>query len=209
MNKRDAVETKARILLTAENIFSEVGFDKARVDDIAKEAGVNKALIYYYFKSKDEILETLFSSLVDDARRMLVKSLEGTPDVVSGDNYKVLFDGYIHFVMEKRNIIKVAVAESAKKSSNLSVVMELGNLIINAEIESIRKAYELKGLYFPEDKTEVLIMEFFTGLMPFFSFALYKDQWESYYHISEKELCDNFYEAFKKTHLSAHLPSER
>ena len=67
MNKRDAAETKARILSAAEILFSEVGFDKARVDDIAKEAGVNKALIYYYFESKDEILETLFSSLVEDA----------------------------------------------------------------------------------------------------------------------------------------------
>lgn len=78
MNKRDPVETKARILSTAERLFSEVGFDKARVDDIAKEAGVNKALIYYYFESKDEILETLFSSLVEDAKRMLVESVEKT-----------------------------------------------------------------------------------------------------------------------------------
>lgn len=206
MNKRDAVETKARILFTAEKIFSEVGFDKARVDDVAKEAGVNKALIYYYFKSKDEILETLFSGLVEDARRMLVKSMEGTPDVINGDNYKALFDVYIRFVMEKRKILKVAIAESAKISSGLSVVMELGNLIINAEIDSIRKAYELKGLHFPEDKKEMLVMEFFTGLMPFLSFALFKDQWESYYHMSEKELCDEFYNAFKKTHLAAHLP---
>jgi TetR/AcrR family transcriptional regulator len=49
-------------------------------------------------------------------------------------------------------------------------------------------------------------MEFFTGLMPFLCFALFKDQWESYYHMSEKELCENFYQAFKKTHLAAHLP---
>lgn len=206
MNKRDATETKARILSTAEKIFSEVGFDKARVDDVANEAGVNKALIYYYFKSKDEILETLFSGLVEDARRMLVKSMEKTPDVINGDNYKALFDAYIHFVMEKRKILKVAIAESVKTSSGLSVVMELGNLIINAEIDSIRKAYELKGLYFPEDKKEMLVMEFFTGLMPFLCFALFKDQWESYYHMSEKELCVNFYQAFKKTHLAAHLP---
>lgn len=205
MNKRNAVETKARILSVAEKIFSEVGFDKSRVDDIAKEAGVNKALIYYYFKSKNEILETLFFCLIEDARRMLIKSMEGTPDVVNGDNYKALFDIYIHFVMEKRKILKVAVAESIKTSSELSIIMELGNLIINAEIESIRKEYKAKGLNFPEEKKEMLIMEFFTGLMPFLSFALFKEQWESYYHMGEKELCDMFYRVFKKTHLAAHL----
>lgn len=206
MNKRDAAETKARILSTAEKLFSEVGFDKARVDDIAKEAGVNKALIYYYFESKDEILKTLFSSLVEDAKRMLVETVEKASDVLNEDNYKVLFDIYIRFIMEKRKILKVAIAESVKESSSISVVMELGNLIINAEIESIRKACESKGLNYPEDKKEMLVMEFFTGLMPFICFALFEDQWESYYHISEKELCEYFYEAFKKTHLAAHLP---
>lgn len=205
MSKRNSVESKARILSTAEEIFSEVGFDKARVDDIASEAGVNKALIYYYFKSKDEILEVLFSGLVEDARRMLVKCMEGMPDVIGGDNYKNLFDAYINFVIEKRKILKVAVAESVKSSSGISVVMELGNLIINAEIDSIRKAYEAKGLHFPNDKKEMLVMEFFSGLMPFLCFALFKDQWESYYQMNEKELCDNFYKVFMKTHLAAHI----
>ncbi len=206
MNKRDAVETRARILSTAEKLFSTVGFDKTRVDDIAAEAGVNKALIYYYFKSKDEILQTLFSALVEDARRMLVNCMQETPDVFSGDNFKALFDVYIRFVMEKRNILKVAVAESLKESSQLSVVMALGDLIINAEIESIRKSYEARGLHFPEEKNAMLIMEFFTGLMPFLNFALFKDQWEAHYGMSEKELCDQFYQAFKKTHMAAHLP---
>ena len=206
MRKRDNVETKEKILLAAEKLFSEVGFDKARVDDIAEEAGVNKALIYYYFKSKDEILQTLFSALVEDARRMLVKCMEETPDVVHGDNYKALFDAYINFVLEKQKIIKVAIAESAKGSSELPVVMELGNLIINAEISRIREAYEAKGLDFPKDQTELLVMEFFTGLMPFLCFALYKDQWKAYYNLSEEELCAKFYQVFKRTHLAAHIP---
>ncbi|AEE90844.1 Transcriptional regulator, TetR family [Tepidanaerobacter acetatoxydans Re1] len=205
MNKRDAIETKARILSAAEDIFSKVGFDGARVDDIAKEAGVNKALIYYYFKSKNEILETLFSSLIEDARRMLVKSMEGTPDVSGNDGYRKLFDIYIRFVSQKRKIIKVAVAESAKTNVSSSIIMELGNLIINAEIDALRKEYEKKGLHFPEDKQELLVMEFFTGLTPFLSYALYKDQWEDQYGMSEEVLQNYFYQAFKKAHLEAHL----
>lgn len=205
MNKRDAVETKTRILSVAEEIFSEVGFDGARVDDIAKEACVNKALIYYYFKSKDEILDTLFTSLVEDVKRILIKSVEGYPDIRQGNGYRELFDAYINFIVEKRKIIKVAITESAKSSSNLSIVMKVGNLIIDAEIENIRKAYEAKGLSFPVDKQELLITEFFTGLMPLFGYALYKDEWESFYNISEEELREKFYQSFKKTHLAAHL----
>mgnify|MGYP000920875881 CR=1 FL=1 len=205
MNRRNSIETKARILSVAEEIFSNVGFDGARVDDIAKEASVNKALIYYYFKSKDEILDTLFLNLVEDAKKMLIKCMEGTPNVCTGDNYKKLFDTYILFITEKRNIIKVAIAESAKTKTKISVVMELGNLIINAEIENLRKKYVAQGLHFPEDRQEMLIMEFFTGLAPFFNYALYKDQWEDLYQVSEEELQEKFYQAFKKTHLRAHL----
>jgi len=205
LNKRDAVETKARILSVAEDIFSSVGFDGARVDDIAKKAGVNKALIYYYFKSKEELLETLFSNLIEDAKRMLIRHLENTPDV-GGDNYRALFDIYINFIIENRKMIKVAIAESAKSKSKMSViVMEMADLIINKELDGIREKYDLK---FPEDRQELIVLEFFTGVAPFLNYALYKDQWESYYGISEEELREKFYQAFKKTHLAAHFARE-
>lgn len=52
--------SKNRILKAAEAEFATKGFDGARVDGIAALAGVNKALIYYYFKSKAGLLESLF-----------------------------------------------------------------------------------------------------------------------------------------------------
>jgi len=52
--------SKIRILKAAEGEFATKGFDGARVDAIAALAGVNKALIYYYFKSKSGLLEALF-----------------------------------------------------------------------------------------------------------------------------------------------------
>ena len=64
MNTEDVPRTKLKILKAAEKLFAEKGFDGARVDDIAGNAGVNKALIYYYFKSKRDILEELFSDLI-------------------------------------------------------------------------------------------------------------------------------------------------
>jgi len=203
---RDSAVTRARILKTAEKIFSEKGFDGSRVDDIAKEAGVNKALIYYYFKSKNEILETILSNLYKDAKNMIVQSARGTPDISSDDNYRKLFDAYINFVAKNREIIKIAIAESTKDDTKSSVVMELGNIIINAEIENIRREYNKKGLHFPEDKQELLVMEFFTGLVPFLAYALYKEKWERLYNVSEEELRETFYRVYSKTHLAAHLP---
>ena len=48
---RDSVETRAAILRAAERIYAESGLAGARTEAIAAAAGVNKALLYYYFRS--------------------------------------------------------------------------------------------------------------------------------------------------------------
>src|SRR5271169_1405601 len=56
-------ESRAAILEAAAKEFSENGIAGARTDAIAREARVNKALLYYYFKDK----ETLYGAVLDDA----------------------------------------------------------------------------------------------------------------------------------------------
>src|SRR5271154_3398925 len=57
-----SAETRAEILAAAGCIFAKAGLAGARTDAIADAAGVNKALLYYYFKSK----ETLYEAVVED-----------------------------------------------------------------------------------------------------------------------------------------------
>jgi len=52
-------ETRAAILAAAGQIFAKSGLEGARTDAIAAQAGVNKALLYYYFKSKDGLYEAV------------------------------------------------------------------------------------------------------------------------------------------------------
>src|SRR5208283_899285 len=56
-------ESRAAILKAAAQEFAEHGIAGARTDAIAREARVNKALLYYYFKDK----ETLYGAVLDDA----------------------------------------------------------------------------------------------------------------------------------------------
>jgi len=54
-------EEKRRLILDAAvRVFAHKGFHTSRVGDIAKEAGVAHGLLYHYFSSKDEVLETIF-----------------------------------------------------------------------------------------------------------------------------------------------------
>jgi TetR/AcrR family transcriptional regulator len=64
-------ESRAAILAAAAQEFAQHGIAGARTDTIAQEAGVNKALLYYYFKDK----ETLYGAVLDDAFSGLKKTV--------------------------------------------------------------------------------------------------------------------------------------
>jgi AcrR family transcriptional regulator len=58
---RSAPVDKRRVILDAAvRVFARQGFHTCRVSDIADEAGVAYGLVYHYFQSKDEVLDTLF-----------------------------------------------------------------------------------------------------------------------------------------------------
>jgi TetR/AcrR family fatty acid metabolism transcriptional regulator len=59
--RSNVAEEKRRIILDAAvRVFARRGFHTSRVGDIAEEAGVAHGLLYHYFSSKDEVLETIF-----------------------------------------------------------------------------------------------------------------------------------------------------
>jgi AcrR family transcriptional regulator len=58
--KAAAVDKRRQILDAAVRVFARQGFHTCRVSDIADEAGVAYGLVYHYFRSKDEVLDTLF-----------------------------------------------------------------------------------------------------------------------------------------------------
>jgi AcrR family transcriptional regulator len=97
-------EDKRQLILDAAvRVFARKGYHTSRVGDIAEEAGVAHGLLYHYFKSKDELLETIFSntwtlmleaisgveSLDESARETLrkvsaivLRAWRDTPDIV-------------------------------------------------------------------------------------------------------------------------------
>jgi AcrR family transcriptional regulator len=68
-NKNDK-STEQKILESAKQVFMEKGIDGARMQDIADKAGINKALLHYYFRSKEKLFEMIF---MEEARKFLPK----------------------------------------------------------------------------------------------------------------------------------------
>ena len=60
--RRDGAADKRRLILDAAiRVFAREGYHRCRVSDIAREANVAYGLVYHYFRSKDEVLDTLFT----------------------------------------------------------------------------------------------------------------------------------------------------
>ena len=70
-------EKRRRILRAAIKVFAEKGYHTCRVQDVATEAGVAYGLVYHYFGSKEELLETIF-------RRTWARMLDAVQEVERG-----------------------------------------------------------------------------------------------------------------------------
>jgi TetR/AcrR family transcriptional regulator len=72
-----AEPSRIAILRAAERIFAEKGLAGARTDAIARQAGVNKALLYYYFKGKEALFEAVLEHHMKEFNRLGIGVLHG------------------------------------------------------------------------------------------------------------------------------------
>jgi TetR/AcrR family transcriptional regulator len=70
-----SVQTRQTILAAAARLFAKSGLAGARTDDIAADAGVNKALLYYYFKDKESLYEAVIEDHFQEFNRRALEVL--------------------------------------------------------------------------------------------------------------------------------------
>jgi AcrR family transcriptional regulator len=70
---KDDKSAEQKILEAAKQVFMENGLDGARMQDIADKAGINKALLHYYFRSKDKLFERIFT---EEAQKFMPRVTE-------------------------------------------------------------------------------------------------------------------------------------
>jgi AcrR family transcriptional regulator len=129
-------EEKRRLILEASvRVFARKGYHTSRVGDIAEEAGIAHGLLYHYFGSKEEVLETIFrenwSELIEAFRR--VESSEEPPLEQLAGIAKILLRSW----RNDPDLVSVMVREVARSHHLLGQVNEIreGFLIIQRVIE--------------------------------------------------------------------------
>ncbi|MBC8503993.1 MAG: TetR/AcrR family transcriptional regulator [Anaerolineales bacterium] len=88
-------ERKVQILDAAANVFEEKGIQKTRMDDIVEKSGLSKGTLYWYFKSKDEIILGIFDNFISKEIKeleTLVSSDESSSARISTYTERIILD---------------------------------------------------------------------------------------------------------------------
>lgn len=81
-NSATSLSTKERIEKEAITLLSEKGYDATSMREIAEASGVTKPVIYYYFKSKENLCHHLISSALEEFRQQIRSVAKGNSDDV-------------------------------------------------------------------------------------------------------------------------------
>ena len=181
-----------RILDSAKKVFAEKGFDGSRINDVSELANVPKSLIYYHFKSKDELLETMISEFITEYKQLLKIAENDTHAHKSKQMTNRLQNHYYDFAIQNLDVIRIMFVESLKKSTEIPVIFKVVEEIVRIENPNT------------EDVNERLVAEFFTSLIPLYSYLCFYDKWCTYFDIERKEFDQLFLAHMEQTHGAYH-----
>ena len=130
-NEKLAAEKRRLILDAAVRVFARQGFNQCRVSDIADEAGVAYGLVYHYFRSKDEVLDTLFlerwNVMLD-----VIRDLDGQ-DLAARDKLYAIASFIVDSYRHDPELMKVIIVEVTRAANSFG----------QTHLEKITEAYEL------------------------------------------------------------------
>jgi TetR/AcrR family fatty acid metabolism transcriptional regulator len=124
------VDKRRQILDAAIRVFARQGFHSTRVSDIADEAGVAYGLVYHYFKSKDEVLNELFT----ERWSLLLAAIEETDH--EGASPRVKLEAVAGFIVDSYRhdpeLMKVIIVEVTRAANSFG----------RTHLPEIRRAYD-------------------------------------------------------------------
>ena len=134
-----------QLLEAAERLFSKKGYDGTSVRDIGEEAGINTAMISYYFGSKEKLMEAIF-----DIRslniRMKVESLIQNTALTPVEKMEMLVENYVEKMLHRQQFNLIMLCEQALNKNPVITAMvdklKKKNATLIAEL--IRQGQELK-----------------------------------------------------------------
>ena len=179
--KTDDPEARARIAAAAESLFAARGYDGTVIRDIAKKAGVNGAMIHYYFGSKEGLYRAILETAASKVRALLVdtSSRAGT----TRDRLASFVDAYAEYILNHPNLARILYREMLTGGKHIMQVAEkyaVTNYTIlrNTIAEGVRGG-ELRPIDVELAPISLMgMVVIFQFLRPFISVALGKTEYD-------------------------------
>ena len=143
--KQKRTETTRRILNTAAEIFSESGFEGARVDEIAKRAGVNKATIYYHIGDKKALYAQVIHDVFGNAADQVVRNNKTAKS--PEDKLKIYIRTLAGLVEHHPELAAIMLREQASGGKNLPEVVVEDLAGIMGIISEILEEGKQRGIF--------------------------------------------------------------
>jgi AcrR family transcriptional regulator len=160
--RASAADKRRMILDAAVRVFARQGFHTCRVSDIADEAGVAYGLVYHYFKSKDQVLDTLFlerwNVLLEAIRQTDAQELPAEEKLHAIAGF--IIDSYRH----DPDLMKVIIVEVTRAANSFGAV-HIGKIgeayaLIRGVVEKAQQTGEFRS----EIPAEFAVMAFYGAI---------------------------------------------
>lgn len=117
---KDKIDKKDHILDVAERVFSDLGYDGASTRVISGEAGVNMAMLSYYFGSKEGLFLAVFERKISSFQALL-QNIGSDESMTSWDKLAMCIDNYVDRIIVNNCFQKLIIREmSISKRSELT-----------------------------------------------------------------------------------------
>lgn len=115
-------QTEEKIFEAATDVFIDKGMDGARMQDIANHAGINKALLHYYYRTKDQLFNAVFEML---ARKILKKFAPVFDDKLSLEaKIRFFFKEHITFLQENPKLPGFILNEVNRNPARIKLLLK-------------------------------------------------------------------------------------
>jgi len=123
-SKKIEKDTESKILEAAKRVFVQKGLDGARMQEIADEAGINKALLHYYFRSKEKLFMTIFKVELNNFFPRLIPVLL-SKEMNYEQKIRHFVEEYIELFLRNPEMIAQFITESGINAEKLKDVMKV------------------------------------------------------------------------------------
>jgi TetR/AcrR family fatty acid metabolism transcriptional regulator len=191
---RAPVDKRRIILDAAVRVFARQGFHTCRVSDIADEAGVAYGLVYHYFQSKDEVLDTLFL----DRWGVLLEAIRevDASDVPARAKLRAIAGFIIDSYRHDPDLMKVIIVEVTRAANSFGAA-HLGKITeAYAQIRGIVEQAQRSGEFRSGVTAEFAAMAFYGAIEQVLTgwiFGLLEQSDESYERAKDyvvETICD-------------------